>query len=146
MNALQLVNRLLESGVDLDDPESYLAPRLNDWYKYPLQAKVRNMPGGIRREGEGYSDQWDFVYKDWLFTVSTYEDGTQIWSAHYKVPAFDWDSPEEQARGWSWGGGAYVVELPANYDPGVYMAKLEKMADKNPNVWKKRWVPEMPEP
>lgn len=145
MNALQLVNRLLET-VDVDDPETYLAPRLDDWHKYPLQMKVRDMPGGVRREGEGYSDQWEFVYKNWLFVVSTYEDGTQIWSAYYKTPAFDWDTPEEQKRGWTWGGGGEPEKLPANYDPNVYVAKLKKMADENPDVWRKRWIPPMPEP
>jgi hypothetical protein len=146
MNALQLVNRLLETGVDVDNPETYLAPRLDDWDKYPLQMKVRDMPGGTRREGEGYSDQWDFVYNNWLFVVSTYEDGTQIWSAHYKAPAFSWSDPEERAQGWSWSGGGDPVKLPANYDPNVYMAKLKKMADENPNVWKARHVPHMPKP
>lgn len=146
MNAVALVNTLLETGVDVDDPETYLAPRLADWDKYPLQMKVRGVSGGKRRRGAGHSDQWEFVYKDWLFVVSTYEDGTQIWSAHYKTPAFDWDSPKDKARGWSWSGGADVVRLPAGYDPNTYMAKLKKMADDNPNVWKIRHIPEMPHP
>lgn len=146
MNALHLVNRLLETGVDVDNPETYLAPRLDDWDKYPLQMKVRDMPGGTRRSGEGYSDQWEFVYKNWLFVVSTYENGEQIWSAHYKSPAFDWSDPEEKARGWAWSGGGEPERLPLGYNPNAYMAKLKKMADENPNVWKKRWVPEMPKP
>lgn len=146
MNALLLVNRLLEAKVDVDNPETYLSPRLDDWDLYPLQAKVRDIPGGTRRKGEGYSDQWEFVYKDWLFVVSTYEDGTQIWSAYYKTPVFDWSSPKEKAQGWSWGGGSEPERVPANYDPNVYLAKLKAMADANPNVWKKRWVPRMPNP
>lgn len=141
-----IVAHLLEAETEVDDPEAYVASRLDTWDLYPLQARVRDIPGGKRRKGEGYSDQWDFVYKDWLFTVSTYEDGTQLWDAFYKVPAFSWDSKAEQKRGWKFSGGGDLVKLRKGYNPAFYLAKLKKMADANPNVWKIRSVPKMPEP
>lgn len=142
MNALSIVTGLLE---DDEDPELYLKNRLDTWDKHPLQIKVAKIPGGMRRAGEGYEDQWDFVYKDWLFTVSTYEDGTQIWSAHYKVPVtWDDDPPEVKKRGWRYSGGGEPVRVPKHFDPAVYLQLLKQMADKHPNVWRARHVPEMP--
>lgn len=145
MTAIEVVNKLLDS-VDVDDASSYLSPRLDDWDKYPLQMRVRDLPGGTRRQGDGYSDQWEFPYKDWLFIVSTYEDGTQIWSAHYKTPVFDWSDEEEKAQGFGWSGGGNPVKLSKGYSPKFYLKKLQAMADAHPNVWKARHIPPMPKP
>lgn len=139
-----LVNDLLDP--DSNDASMYVKDRLDSWVIHPLQRKVAALPGGVRREGEGYSDQWEFVYNNWLFIVSTYEDGTQIWSAYYKTPIFDWSTEEEKAQGYGWSGGGDPKKLPKGYPPEMYLAKLKRMADLYQNVWRGRYVPEMPAP
>jgi GNAT superfamily N-acetyltransferase len=143
--ASKVVETLLETDVD---PVDFVKSRATTWDMYPLQNRVSDIPGGVRRKGDGYSDQWEFPYKDWKFVVSTYEDGTQIWSAHYKNPLFSWSTEEEKAQGFSWSGGSEPQQLPAGTDPLIYLERLKKMADENPSekIWRMRHIPYMPSP
>ncbi len=114
------------------------------WRNDELHSSMAGVEGAVRRNGDGHMDQWEVIYKDWIFVASFYEDGSQLWSAFYKVPAFEWSTPEDKERGFSWGGGVEVEKVAPNLDPNKYLQLLKRMADKNPNVWKSRSVPKMP--
>lgn len=146
MNAIRwLVSLLLESESAEVDPKDYIikSAKRKDWAYYALRSKVP--PGGERRKGRGHDRQWEYRYRHWLFVLSTYDDGSQIWSAHYKVPVFSWSTEEEKHQGYGWSGGSEPVELGPGRDPNEYLARLKKMADGNPNPYQSsRVVPRMP--
>lgn len=116
-----------------------------DWYEHDFEKRIP--PEMQRRSGEGHDHQWELVYNNWLFTVSTYEDGISLWSAYYKTPRFFWSHPpEHEGQTWDWGGGAGIERVPARYNLNFYLSRLKKMADANPDVWKSQHVPHMPDP
>jgi hypothetical protein len=133
----QLVDALLDSD-DLDPKAHVLSP---EFEKTPLHVSMQGVEGAVRRSGEDYGDQWEVQYKDWLFVVSFYEDGSQIWSVHYKTRPYSWDS----TQGYSWSAGD-TEKLPAGIDPKVYLARLKKMADDWPSsrIYSLRHIPRMP--
>jgi hypothetical protein len=142
MTAAGLVDMLLET-----DAKSFLMRDDFDGSanKAEMHVPMYGVEGATRRSGEGYEDQWEIPYKDWLFVVSFYEDGTQIWSAHYKTRPM---TPRQQARGYGLSGGGDPQKLPAGSDPEAYLARLKKMADENPasKIWSSRRIPYMPHP
>lgn len=109
------------------------------WYEHDFENKIP--PGFVRRTGEGYDQQWETVYKNWRFVISTYKGGETLWSAQYKTPKFSWCNAGDD--GW---GGSAVEQLPPKTDLVGYFNRLKKMADKNPEVWKARLIPHMPDP
>jgi hypothetical protein len=145
MNAHLIVDQLLEG--DEIDPKAFATRE--DFEKAPMHMTMSDVPGATRRKGEGYSDQWEIPYKDWLFVVSFYEDGTQIWSAYYKgrLYGFDTETAKDRKRGFVWAGGAEPVKLPAETDPRSYLARLQKMADQHSSesIYRSRHIPHMPD-
>jgi hypothetical protein len=143
MIAEAVVNALLE-GIDA---KAFLTRDDFDGSsnKAAMHLPMYDVEGAARRSGEGYEDQWEIWYKDWLFVLSVYEDGTQIWSAHYKTKPL---TPRQLARGYGLSGGGDPQRLPPGSDPKVYLARLKKMADLHPaaDIWKSRRIPYMPDP
>jgi hypothetical protein len=133
--AAAIVGALLETGVP--NAKDFIASiNSKRWDEY-----TKLLPE-FKRSRYGY----ELVYGNWMFQVYFYPGGKTLWSAFYKTPAFDWDSPKEQKQGWSWGGGADIKELPPGANLADYANRLKKMADKHPEVWGKRYIPHMPDP
>ena len=89
---------------------------------------------------------WELEYKNWKFQVYFYPDGKTLWSAYYKTPAFSWSSSKEQRQDWAWSGDNEIEELPPKANYKAYTNRLKRMADKHPDVWRKRYIPSMPDP
>ena len=145
--AQSIASVLLENEDELD-PKAFVMGRVSrndvDWQGHNF---AERMPvGGIRRKGRGHDKQCEFHYKNWMFTVSTYENGETLWSAYYKQPVFSWSTKNEQREGFSWGGGTDITRVPARYSLKYYLKKLKQMADEHPDPWRARNAPRMPKP
>ncbi len=145
MSATLILKHLLEDDDDADFAKM-TKTCASRWRNDELHSKMLGIDDAVRRVGDGYSDQWDIHYLNWLFTVSFYEDGVQLWSAHYKTPTYDWSTPEEKEQGYGWSGGGDIRELDPGADPKEYLQRLKAMADKYPNPFGSRHVPNMPNP
>lgn len=150
MTGAHLISLILEDDDEPIDAKKFLISRQHDWEMFPVHVAISKIPGAVRRKGRGYSDQWEIRYKDWLFVVSAYEDGTQIWSAYYKgrLYGFDNETKKERKQGFTWSGGSEPRKLPLNSDPTEYLARLKQMADmySSADIYRSRTIPSMPKP
>ena len=145
--ASSLVARLLENDEEDVDLGDMLRTYTDEIYSYPAESAIAKIPGIRKRPAYGgFSSRWYLFYGNWKFTVDVGTDGNQWWCAYYKTPTFDWDSAEDRKRGWRFGGGGMPVRLARGYNPSFYVKKLKAMADSNPDPWKARNVPPMPDP